>query len=45
MFRFACAREVVILALKHHDLRGHTEMLETTKPLLTLLEWHAKVVV
>src|SRR5207253_10149706 len=45
MFRFACARQVVILARKHDDLGSHAKMLECAKPLLALFKRHTKVVV
>src|SRR6266496_5835746 len=45
MFWLAGAGKVMVLARKHHDFRRHTKVLESAKPLLALLQRHAKVVV
>ena len=45
MFRFAGAREVMILARKENDLRRDTEMFQRAIPLLALFDRHPEVVV
>lgn len=45
MLRLDGASEVVILSRKENYLGRHAEMLERAKPLLALLDRHAKVVV
>ena len=45
MLRLARSREIVVLARKEDQLRGHAIVLQRAEPLFALLDGHAEVVV
>ena len=45
MLGFARSRQIVVLPRKKDDLRGHAIMLQRAKPLLTLLDGNAEIIV